>query len=145
MDEVKVRWSGGRQLIGWDEAGHGMVMDASKEHKGEGTGVRPLEVFLYGLAGCTAMDVISILEKKRQDVRGLEIEVEATQRTDDYPKIYTDILLRYIVTGFGVTDVAVARSIELSEEKYCSVNGMLGPQVTVRTEFEVHEADAPEA
>jgi putative redox protein len=142
MDLVKVRWSGGRQFIGWDEAGHGVVMDAPAGYKGEGTGTRPLEVFLYGLAGCTGMDVISILEKKRQDVRGLEIEVEATQRTEEFPKIYTDILLRYVVTGYGVKDAAVERSIELSEEKYCSVKGMLGPQVTVRTEYEVREAES---
>jgi putative redox protein len=143
MDSIKVRWNGNRQFVGWDEAGHGVVMDASSSYKGEGSGVRPLEIVLYGLAGCTAMDVISILEKKRMDVRGLEIEVEATQRTDEYPKIYTNIHLRYIVTGFGVTETAVARSIELSEEKYCSVSGMLGPQVEITTSYEVREAEPP--
>lgn len=143
MDTVTVRWSGKRQFVGWDSAGHGVVMDAKAAYSGEGSGVRPLEMFLYALAGCTAMDVISVLEKKRQDVRGLEIAVEATQREDDFPKIYTDISMRYIVTGYGVTEAAVARAIELSEEKYCSVRGMLGPQVNVRTGFEVHEALPP--
>lgn len=143
MDSVKVRWCGNRQFVGWDEAGHSVVMDASASYKGEGTGVRPLQLFLDAMAGCTAMDVISILEKKRQDVRGLEVNVEATQREDDYPKIYTNIHLTYVVTGYGVTDAAVSRAIELSEDKYCSVKGMLGPQVEVTTSFEIKEGEPP--
>jgi putative redox protein len=143
MDSVRVRWAGNRQFVGWDEVGHGLVMDSKAQYKGEGTGVRPLELVLYALAGCTAMDVISVLEKKRQDVRELEIEVEAIQREDDFPKIYTHIGLHYVVTGAGVTEAVVARSIELSEDKYCSVRGMLGPQVTVSTTFEVRDVSAP--
>ncbi len=145
MDTVNVRWAGNRQFVGWDETGHGLVMDSKPEYKGEGTGTRPLELVLYALAGCTAMDVVSILEKKRQDVAGLEIRVEAQQREDDYPKIYTRINLHYVVTGRGITDAAVSRSIELSEEKYCSVRGMLGPQVEVSTSFEVLESSSPGA
>lgn len=143
MDTVRVRWAGKRQLIGWDEAGHGIVMDGSLAYGGEASGVRPLEVVLYGLAGCTTMDVISILEKKRQDVRDIEVLVEGEQRTDEYPKIYQEIRLHFKVTGFGVSEEAVRRSIELSEEKYCSVSGMLGPQVRIVTSFEVLEAPAP--
>ena len=89
-------------------------MDAPPAYRGEGTGARPLELFLYGLAACTAMDVVSVLEKKRQDVSGLEIEVSATQREDEYPKIYTRIELVYVVTGREVSPEAVARAIELS-------------------------------
>lgn len=143
MDNVRVRWNGNRQFVGWDEAGHGVVMDSKPQYKGEGTGVRPLELVLYALAGCTAMDAISILEKKRQDVRDIEIDARATQREDEFPKIYTDINLHYIVTGYGVSEQAVARSIELSEEKYCSVRGMLGPQVNVTVSFEVRESAGP--
>jgi putative redox protein len=137
MDSVRVRWSSGRQFIGWDEAGHGVVMDASTAYKGEGTGVRPVELVLYALAGCTGMDVVSILEKKRQPVTSLEIKVEGTQREDDFPHIYERINVHYIVSGPAVTEQAVERSIELSEEKYCSVKGMFGPQVVVTTSFEV--------
>jgi len=140
MDTVHVRWNGHRQFVGWDEAGHSIVMDARPEYKGEGTGARPVEVVLYALAGCTGMDVISVLEKKRQDVRGIEIEVTGTPRVDEYPKIYTDINVHYVVTGHGVSEKAVARAIELSEEKYCSVKGMMGPQVTVTVSFEVRES-----
>ncbi len=120
-------------------------MDARTEYKGESTGMRPLQVVLAGLAGCTAMDVISILEKKRQDVRAIEIEVEADQREDDFPKIYTAIRIHYLVTGYGVSSDAVVRAIELSEEKYCAVKGMFGPQVDITTTFEVLEAPAPGA
>ena len=108
MDSVTVRWCGNRQFVGWDEAGHSVVMDASAPStRARAPACVRLQLFLYALAGCTGMDVISILEKKRQDVRGLEIEVEATQREDEFPKIYTDIHLHYVVTGYGVTDAAV--------------------------------------
>lgn len=143
MDVAHVRLTGRRQLVGHDGAGHSVVMDAKAEYKGEGTGIRPVELLLQGLAGCTGMDVISILEKKRQDVRGMEIVVHGTPRTDEYPKIYTDIHVEYIVTGFDVKPEAVARAIELSEEKYCSVKGMLNDQVSVTTSFRVIDAAAP--
>jgi len=145
MDRTTVRWNSARQFVGWDGAGHGVVMDARPEYKGEGTGVRPLELFLYAIAGCTGMDVISVLEKKRQDVRGLELHVEADQREDEFPKIYTDIRIHFVVTGYGVKDAAVQRAIELSEEKYCTVRGMLGPQTQVHTSFEVRESTEPSA
>lgn len=144
VDKVWVRRSGKRQFVGWDAAGHGVVMDAAAAYAGEGTGTRPIELFLYSLAACTAMDVASLLEKKRQDVTGIEMEVTATQREDEYPKIYTRIELVYVVTGRGVSDDAVARSIELSEEEYCSVRGMIGPQVEIVTSYRVEEASAGE-
>lgn len=143
MDRVTVRWNGERQFVGWDQAGHGVVMDAAREHKGEGTGVRPIEMLLYGLAGCTGMDVVSILEKKRQDVRGLTVEVTGHQRVDEYPKIYTEVEVEYVVTGFGVSAEAVRRAIELSEEKYCAVGGMIAGTVRISTSFRVEEADPP--
>ncbi len=117
-------------------------MDAKPEYKGEGSGFRPVELVLHGLAGCTGMDVISILEKKRQDVRGFEIIVEGIQRVDEYPKIYTEISIDYIVTGYDVKPDAVARAIELSETKYCAVGGMLGEDVRLKTSFTVVEATA---
>lgn len=140
MDVAHIAWTGGRQFVGTDGFGHSVVMDSRPEYKGKGSGMRPVEMVLHGLAGCTGMDVISVLEKKRQDVRGLEIRVTGTQREDVYPHIYTDIEVEYVVTGFGVKPEAVARAIELSEQKYCSVKGMLGPDVTVRTTFSVVDA-----
>lgn len=143
-DRVRVRWAGNRQMVGWDSAGHGIVMDAPTGYKGEGTGARPLELFLQALAGCTAMDVVSVLEKKRQSFTSVELEVTAQQREDEFPKIYTDIELVYIVRGRGVSPEAVARAIELSDTKYCSVKGMLGPQTRITTSYRVEEDVAPD-
>ena len=137
MDKVHVRWAGKRQFVGWDAAGHGVVMDAPPASKGEATGPRPVELLLYALGGCTAMDVVSVLEKKRLDVRGVEIAIEGVQFEDDYPHYYETIDLHYTVTGVGIPESAVARAIELSETKYCSVKGTFGPQVAVRTTFSV--------
>lgn len=143
MDTVRVRWNGSRQFVGWDEAGHGVVMDAPARSKGEGTGARPVELVLYGLGACTGMDVVSILEKKRQDVRGLEIVVRGVQREDDHPHYYESIEVEYVVTGHGVKPEAVERAIELSESKYCSVKGMFGAHVSVTTSFRIVEAGPP--
>lgn len=140
IDNVRVRWAGNRQFVGWDAAGHGVVMDASAAYGGEGTGARPIELVLYALAACTAMDVVSILEKKRQDFDDVEIEVTGHQREDEFPKIYTRIELTYVVRGRGVSPAAVARAIELSEEKYCSVKGLFGPQVEVVTGYRVEQS-----
>ena len=142
MDTVRVRYAGNRQFVGWDSHGHGLVMDAPSGSKGEGTGPRPVELVLYALAACTAMDVVSVLEKKRMPVSSLEIVVNGTQREDDYPHYYEDVDVTYVVSGPGVTEAALARAIELSEDKYCSVKGMFGPQVRVTTQFRVVD-DAP--
>lgn len=141
MDTVRVKWSGKRQFVAWDEVGHGVVMDAKADFKGDGTGARPVELVLYALGGCTGMDVISILEKKRQRVTALELNVTGTQREDEHPHSYTHITVEYVVTGIGVQPEAVARAIELSEEKYCSVKGMFGPDVEVVTSYRVLEAE----
>jgi putative redox protein len=139
MDIVKARWAGNRQLVGWDSKLHGIVMDTPAEGTGEGTGWRPVELLLLGMAGCTGIDVISILEKKREDFRGLEIEVRGEPRLDEHPHYYETIEVHYTVTGVGVKPDSVARAIELSEEKYCSVKGCLGPQCVVTTTYEVIE------
>ena len=143
MDNVVVRWAGHRQLVGWDEHGHGVVMDVPQEGGGEGTGARPIELVLYALAGCTAIDVVGVLEKKRLDVRGIEVSVSGVQRTDEFPHSYEKVDVHYAVTGVSVPDSAVARAIELSQTKYCSVKGMFGPQVSVTTSFDVAEPPVP--
>jgi putative redox protein len=140
MDVVNVKWNGKRRFVGWDQEGHGVVMDARAGYNGDGSGARPLGLVLYAIAGCSGMDVISVLEKKRQVVTDFDILVTGTQREDEFPKIYTRIEIEYVVTGVSVKSEAVARAIQLSEEKYCSVKGMLGPQVEVVTSFRVLEA-----
>ena len=132
-------------MVGWDEAGHGIVMDAPSQYKGEGTGARPLEVFLQALGGL------------HRDGRRLRPREEApalhrsggrssprVQREDEFPKIYTRIELEYVVTGYGVKPAAVARAIELSEDKYCSVRGHARPAGHASlTSYRVEEASAP--
>jgi len=139
MDVINARWVKNRQFVGWDSKGHGIVMDTPAEGTGEGTGWRPVELLLLGLGGCTAVDVVSILEKKREDVRDVEIEVRGEPFMEDFPHYYETIEVVYKVTGVGVKPESVARAIELSEEKYCSVKGSLGPQVNVVTSFEIIE------
>jgi len=140
VDTVQVKWNGKRRFVGWDEAGHGIVMDSTSAHQGDGSGARPIELVLYALAGCTGMDVISIMEKKRQKVTGFELIVQGTQR-EEPPKVYTDISVQYVLTGIGLEAAAVERSIQLSEEKYCSVRGMLGPDVRITTSYCIVEAE----
>jgi putative redox protein len=139
MDVIQARWTKNRQFVGWDSTNHGIVMDTPAGGTGEGTGWRPVELLLLGMAGCTGVDVISILEKKREDVRGLEIEVKGEPFLEGFPHYYETIEVIYTVTGVGVKPESVARAIELSEEKYCSVRGCLGPQCNVTTSFEVVE------
>jgi putative redox protein len=139
MDIARVKWTGKRQFIGTDEAGHSVVMDASAQYKGEGSGIRPVEIVLHGLAACTGMDIVSVLEKKRADLRGLDVIVKGTQRESDYPHYYEAVEIEYVVTGYGIDAEAVKRAIELSEEKYCAVKGMLGPQVDVTWSYRIVE------
>jgi putative redox protein len=139
MDTVRAKWNGKRRFIAWDEAGHGVVMDATAEHKGEGTGARPLEILLYSLAGCTGIDIVSILEKQRQDVTDFELVVTAEQR-EERPRRYERVHIQYIVTGHDVKASAVERAVSLSEEKYCSVSAMFDPAIEVTSEFRVVEA-----
>lgn len=139
MDVVNARWTKQRQFVGWDSKLHGIVMDTPADGSGEGTGWRPVELLLLGIAGCTGVDVVSILEKKREDVRGLEIEVRGEPFLDDFPHYYSTIEIVYTVTGNGIKSQSVAQAVELSEEKYCSVKGCLGPQCVVTTTYEIVE------
>jgi putative redox protein len=103
-----------------------------------------MELVLLGLAGCTAMDVISILRKKRQHVTGFEVEAHA-ERADEHPKVFTSILVKFLIEGINVDPEAVRRSIELSETRYCPVQAMLAPGVHIRNEYEIVEVAAGEA
>lgn len=140
MDRVTAKWNGKRRFVAWDEEGHGIVMDASATHGGDGSGARPLQIVLYGLAGCTGIDVAAILEKQRQDVRDIEIVVTAEQR-DEQPKRYQRVHIEYVVTGVDLKESAVARAVELSEDKYCSVRGMFDPEIELTSEIRLIEAE----
>jgi len=139
MDTVKLKWNGGRRFVGWDEAGHGVVMDAAAAHKGDGSGARPLELVLYALGGCTGIDIISILEKQRQVVHDFDLVITAEQR-EEQPRFYNKVNIEYVLTGSDLKPSAVERAIALSEDKYCSVKGMFGPDVTVTTSYRIVDA-----
>jgi len=107
---------------------------------GEGTGMTPMEFLLAGLGGCTAMDVINILRKKRQDVTDYRVEIIGA-RAVDHPNPYAQITIRHTVTGHDIAEEAVCQAIELSEEKYCPVHAMLSKAATISTTFEVQSEE----
>ena len=118
--KANVKWVDGLQFVGINERNSAVVMDGLPAAGGEGVGMKPTELLLVALAGCTAMDVISIMKKKRQDVREFSVAVEGSQRAD-YPQSFSEIKMVYRVKGDNIDEEALKRSIELSEEKYCSV------------------------
>lgn len=142
MDTVHVRWNGRRRLVGCDSTGHGVVMDLPVDLGGEGSGTRPIELVLYALGGCTGIDVISILEKQRQRITGFEVVVTGVQR-EAPPRMYVEVTVEYVVTGYDINPNSLERAIQLSEDKYCSVKAMFGPEVSVKTSYRIIEAELP--
>ncbi len=138
--EAEVKLLDGMTFVGWATSGKGIVLDARKEVGGRGLGPTPMELILIGLAGCTGMDVVSILRKMRQDLRGLEVRVQA-ERAPEHPKVYTKIHIEYIVRGKNISEKSVKRAIELSETKYCSVSAMLEKTATITTSYRIEEVD----
>ena len=120
MLEAKVTYVDGLQFVGEGKSGHAIVMDAGPDVGGRNTGIRPTELVLVGLGGCSGMDVVSILKKKRQDVRGLEVSLKG-KRAENYPQRFTDITIEFVVKGRNISEEAVKRAVDLSMEKYCSV------------------------
>jgi putative redox protein len=134
--EGRARLCEGLQFIGRSDSGHSIVMDGPVAGGGSDTAVRPSELVLIGLAGCTGMDVISILRKKRQPVTGLEVVVTAEQ-AEEHPRAFRRLKVRYVVQGAGVDESAVRRAIELSEDKYCSVGATLREPVEITSSYEI--------
>jgi putative redox protein len=140
--KAKTVWKGKMAFEGSAASGFTLPLDSNPEAGGENSGFRPMELLLVGLAGCTAMDVISILQKKRQDVTAFEVRVLEAERAADHPRVYTKITLEYVVTGRGIDRVAVERAVTLSEEKYCSAQAMLGEVAEITHQITVLEAEA---
>jgi putative redox protein len=140
MMHASVKLKEGMSFTGSADSGFSVNLGASPSVGGADDGLRPMELMLISLAGCTAMDVISILRKKRQDVSSFDVNVEA-ERATEHPKVFTDILLTYIVHGRAIDEEAVARSIELSVTKYCSAHAMLSEAVPIRHSYEIEEAE----
>lgn len=112
-------------FLGESGSGHALVMDGPPEHGGRNLGVRPMEMLLLGVGGCSSFDVVDILKKSRQDVTGCETQLDA-ERADEVPAVFTRINLHFVVSGRGLKDTIVKRAVALSAEKYCSASIMLG-------------------
>lgn len=138
MIEAKVTLVKDMQFTGKATSGHTLSMDADEASGGHNAGFRPMELLLVGFGGCSGMDVISILRKKRQPVSGLEVNVKG-EKTDDYPKVYREVHIEYVVKGIGVEKEAVERAIKLSLEKYCSVGATLAKAGTITHSYKIVE------
>jgi putative redox protein len=121
--DVKVTWEKRLSFEGTAEGGFVVPLGSSTDFGGGEDGFRPMQLLLIGLAGCTAMDVISILQKKKQDITGFEVHVHADQ-AQEHPKVFTKASIEYIVVGNNVEQTAVERAVQLSEEKYCPAQAM---------------------
>jgi putative redox protein len=120
--------------------GFSVKMDASPAVGGDDSGFRPMQLLLVSLGGCTGMDILSILRKKRQDVTGFEIHLDARQ-AEEHPRIFTHINISYIIQGRGIRSGAVERAIELSETKYCPAQAMLAKSAAMEHTFEIIEVE----
>ncbi|MCF6355011.1 MAG: OsmC family protein [Candidatus Polarisedimenticolaceae bacterium] len=134
--KARVKWVEGAMMVGESGSGHAVVMDGPPDFGGRNLGVRPMEMLLLGLGGCTQFDVLLILRKGRYEVTGCEVELEA-ERAESEPKVFTRIHIHYRVTGPKLTDKAVGRAVKLSAEKFCSASIMLGAMAEVTHDYEI--------
>ena len=121
--KARIKWVENVCFVGESGSGHAMVMDGAPEGGGRNLGIRPMELLLVGMAGCTAFDVVHILEKGRENVTGCEVEAEASRATEE-PKVFTGVHVKYKVSGKGLSRDKVERAVALSHEKYCSASVM---------------------
>jgi len=138
--QATVTWEGGKKFLGATESGHEVLMDGAPHAGGENRGPRPMEMVLLGLGGCTAFDVVHILERGRHALGECRIRLEA-ERAEIDPKVFTRIHMHFIVSGAGLTEKAVGRAVELSAEKYCSVARMLASTATITHDWELRSGD----
>jgi putative redox protein len=135
--KATVRWLEGRAFVGESGSGHAVVMDGPPDQGGRNIGIRPMEMLLIGTGGCSAYDVVEILEKARQKVSDCRVELSA-ERADSIPAVFTRIHLHFVVSGPDLKPAQVERAVKLSAEKYCSASIMLGAAgVTVTHDFEI--------
>ena len=130
----------GMTFHGSANSGYTLRMDSGPSVGGDDSGFRPMELLLIGLGGCTAMDVLSILRKKRQDVTGFDVNVDARQ-AKDHPHVFTQITVNYIIRGRGINSKAVERAIQLSETKYCPAQAMLAKAATIEHTYKIIEEE----
>jgi len=137
--KARVKWVEDTLMVGESGSGHGVVMDGPEEYGGRNLGVRPMEMILLGLGGCTQFDVVHILRKGRHQVSRCEVEMEA-ERAETDPKVFTRIHVHFIVAGPGLREQVVERAVRLSAEKFCSASIMLSASVEISHDFELVDA-----
>jgi putative redox protein len=137
--DANLKWHGGMKFTATSNSNHEVILDSDPSVGGNDSGSRPMELILEGLAGCTAMDVISIMRKKRQNVTGFEIDIHA-DRADKHPKVFTAIEIKYTFWGKDIDPKAVERSIELSEQIYCPAQAMIAQVAPIKLSYEIIEA-----
>ncbi len=136
--KARIKWVQDVMFVGESETGHAVVMDGAPDIGGRNLGVRPMEMLLLGLGGCTAIDVMLILKKSREAVDDCVVEI-AAQRAAQDPKVFTQIHIHFIVTGKALKEATVKRAIDLSAEKYCSASIMLGKTAVLTHDYEICE------
>ena len=136
--KARVKWVEGTMMVGESGSGHTLVMDGPPEHGGRNLGIRPMEMLLLGMGGCTEFDVLLILRKARQQVTACVVELEAERAADD-PRVFTRIHAHFIVTGHNLSERQVERAIGWSAQKYCSASIMLGATAEITHDFEIND------
>ncbi|MFZ5809981.1 MAG: OsmC family protein [Chloroflexota bacterium] len=138
--EASVSWKGRLSFDGWAESGFTVPLGSSPEVGGDNDGFRPMELMAISLAGCTAMDVISILLKKRQDISAFDVRVKA-DRAAEHPKVFTQAEIEYHLRGKNVQEEAVVRAIELSATRYCPAQAMLAQVFPIALKYFIYEGE----
>jgi putative redox protein len=136
--KARVKWLECRTFVGESPSGHAVVMDGAPESGGRNLGVRPMEMLLLGLGGCTAFDIVHILEKSRENVTSCEITLESERATED-PKVFTRVKMIYVLKGKDLKPAAVERAVKLSAEKYCSASKMFEKTAVLEHEWRIEE------
>ncbi len=134
--KCRIKWLDFMSFVGESDSGHSVVMDSSPDFGGRDLGIRPMEMLLLGLGGCTGIDVVSILQKSRQDLVDCEVEIEA-ERAAEIPKVFTKIHVHFIVSGNDLDPKKVANAVSLSADKYCSASRMLEKAAEITHDFEI--------
>ena len=134
--KARIKWVEKATFLGESGSGHSVVMDGPPESGGRDIGIRPMEMLLIGMGGCTAFDVVMILQRARQAVTDCVVEVSA-ERSDEVPRVFTSIHVHFVVSGNDLSDKQVARAVQLSAEKYCSASIMLGKAAAITHDYEV--------
>ncbi len=134
--KARIKWVEQATMLGEAGSGHAVVMDGPPEHGGRNIGVRPMEMLLIGMGGCTEFDVLHILQRARQEVTDCVVELEA-ERADADPKVFARIHVHFIVSGKNLNEKQVARAISLSADKYCSASIMLGKTAEITHDYEI--------